>query len=132
MPGRVEGTTLTTISRGVITTKDSFVLQTREFKLFKTQFDTILSCSIGYNWNDCCVVYEFNDKGAVYGPNGELQLDPDIPPSQCGYRTRPVFATCKNNCPGGELSVISSDLFCNNYRHIYSIIYIVKYIFYFQ
>ena len=45
----------------------------------------------------------FNDDGPVYGPNGEWELDPDLPFSQCGVVTRPVFATCKNNCPGGEL-----------------------------
>ena len=48
-------------------------------------------------------MYEFNDDGPVYGPNGEWELDPDIPFYQCSYVTRPVFATCKNNCPGGEL-----------------------------
>ena len=46
------------------------------------------------------VVYVFNDDGPVYGPNGQLELDPDN--QQCGG-SRPVFATCKNNCPGGEL-----------------------------
>ena len=54
----------------------------------------------------------------MYGPNGLLQLDPD---NQLCKRTttdydlftseingiRPVFATCKNNCPGGELAVKS-------------------------
>ena len=54
------------------------------------------------DWNHE-IVFEFNDEGPVYGPNGLFELDPDIPPSQCGYETRPVFATCKNNCPGGEL-----------------------------
>ena len=67
----------------------------------KTYSDSILSCSVGYfdhelhQW-----VNEFNDDGPVYGPNGELELDPDN--YQCGSG-RPVFATCKNNCPGGEL-----------------------------
>ena len=37
----------------------------------------------------------------MYGPNGEFQLDPDN--FQCGSASRAVFATCKNNCPGGEL-----------------------------
>ena len=46
----------------------------------------------------------------MYGPNGLLELDPDN--TGCfkldedgDYEddgTRPVFATCKNNCPGGE------------------------------
>ena len=41
------------------------------------------------------------DGGPVYGPNGELELDPNN--NLCTFG-RPVFATCKNNCPGGELS----------------------------
>ena len=49
-------------------------------------------------------MYEFNDDGPVYGPTGEWELDPDN--RQCVWG-RPVFATCKNNCPGGELSVIN-------------------------
>ena len=53
-------------------------------------------------------MYEFNDDGPVYGPNGELELDPN---NTIFCITRPVFATCKNNCPGGELSVISSEIF---------------------
>ena len=71
--------------------------------------DTILSCSVGGGWDDELgqYVYPFNDDGAVTGPNGELELDPDLPSSQCAYYTRPVFSTCKNNCPGGELSVLS-------------------------
>ena len=48
---------------------------------------------------------EFNEEGPVYGPNGEWELDPDN--DQCGYLESPVFATCKNNCPGGESSVLS-------------------------
>ena len=65
-------------------------------------------------------MYKWNGEGPVYGPNGELELDPenqdcntnsgdvdeDIPKPPIwaadGY-ARPVFATCKNNCPGGEL-----------------------------
>ena len=43
----------------------------------------------------------FNEEGPVYGPNGEWELDPYN--WRCAY-TRPVFATCKNNCPGGEFS----------------------------
>ena len=54
---------------------------------------------------------DFNEDGPVYGPNGLLELDPEIPWIQCAFRTRPVFSTCKNNCPGGELSVTSSDFF---------------------
>ena len=64
-------------------------------------------------------VLEFNEDGPVYGPNGEWELDPDnnlcfIDGGVDSYMARPVFATCKNNCPGGELSVIGSELFCNN------------------
>ena len=62
------------------------------------------------------LVYEFNAEGPVYGPNGELELDPDndlCDPNGYGY-TRPVFANCKNNCPGGKISLISFELFCNN------------------
>ena len=51
-------------------------------------------------------MYEFNEDGAVYGPNGELELDPDN--DLCVGRWRPVFSTCKNNCPGGELSLVIS------------------------
>ena len=57
-------------------------------------------------------MYEFNDDGPVYGPNGEWELDPDN--DQCHWY-RPVFATCKNNCAGGELSVISPEIFCKNF-----------------
>ena len=46
-------------------------------------------------------MYEWNDKGPVYGPNGEMELDPYN--SQCGRARRTVFAACKNSCPGGEL-----------------------------
>ena len=49
-------------------------------------------------------MYDFNDDGPVNGPNGEWELDPDN--DQCNSG-RPVFATCKNNCPGGESSVLS-------------------------
>ena len=52
------------------------------------------------------IVFEFNDEGPVYGPNGLLELDPDNV-GGCRGESRPVFATCKNNCPGGELSVLS-------------------------
>ena len=79
----------------------------------KTYSDSILSCSVdGYYDSDLEQwVTEFNDDGPVYGPNGQLELDPDLwnltPgsyfPSCNGLYNRPVFATCKNNCPGGEL-----------------------------
>ena len=62
-------------------------------------------------------MYEWSEEGPVYGPNGLLQLDPDnqlcrrstpdyILTSEING-TRPVFAICKNNCPGGELAVKS-------------------------
>ena len=96
----------------------------------KTQFDTYISisCSVGhyFEWPNF-EGYEFNDEGPVYGPNGEWELDPDN--DQCCIRItndstnglcypidRPVFATCKNNCPGGELSFLT--FFCNNYKHL--------------
>ena len=41
----------------------------------------------------------------MYGPNGEWELDPDN--IECGGWPRPVFATCKNNCPGGEFLLFS-------------------------
>ena len=59
----------------------------------------------GYDGLDS-VVYGWNGDGPVTGPNGELELDHDKSFYDCNHRTRPVFATCKNNCPGGELSVI--------------------------
>ena len=85
----------------------------------KTYSDTILSCSVGYPYNDLGQwIYEFNDDGPVYGPNGEWELDPDN--DQCGGR-RPVFSTCKNNCPGGELcyqlSVLSYFVIIKLYKH---------------
>ena len=74
----------------------------------------MLSCSISGRVNETGqLVYEFNDDGPVYGPTGEWELDPDN--NQCDW-SRPVFATCKNNCPGGELSVISSEIFFINYK----------------
>ena len=63
--------------------------------------DSILSCSDGCNYAES--EYYWNADGPVYGPNGQWELDPDLPSSQCQGFTRPVFATCKNNCPGGEL-----------------------------
>ena len=74
-----------------------------------------MSCSANFSWNeDEQFLIEFNEAGPVYGPNGEWELDPDN--NLCGgsWWTRPVFATCKNNCPGGKLSVVSSELFSNN------------------
>ena len=49
--------------------------------------------------------YTFNSDGPIYGPNGELELDQDNAEG-CPQPifTRPVFATCKNNCPGGKHS----------------------------
>ena len=43
----------------------------------------------------------------MYGPNGEWELDPknDLCHGNRGD-VRPVFATCKNNCPGGKFRVI--------------------------
>ena len=55
-------------------------------------------------------MYEWNDGGRVEGPNGELELDPDNQQCIYSYR-RPVFATCKNNCPGGELLVITYNFY---------------------
>ena len=80
------------------------VLPIGDFKLeYKTQSDTILSCSVGATLNEAGqVVYVWEDgKGPVEGPNGEMELDPDN--ELCGLVfKRPVFASCKNNCPGGE------------------------------
>ena len=75
----------------------------------QTQSNIILSCSVFAYLNESGqVVYGWNAGGPVYGPNGELELDPELNPYlTCnGYTfggVRPVFATCKNNCPGGEL-----------------------------
>ena len=69
----------------------------------KTYSDSILSCSVGFDFGQ--LVYEFNDDGPVYGPNGELELDDDPNNQQCGSFARPVFSACKNNCPGGELDI---------------------------
>ena len=67
-----------------------------------------VSCSASGSFFEDQFLIEFNEAGPVYGPNGEWELDPDN--NLCGgsWWTRPVFATCKNNCPGGELSVINS------------------------
>ena len=48
--------------------------------------------------------YIFNTDGPVYGPNGELELDPGNQGCLFDIFTRPVFATCKNNCPGGRIN----------------------------
>ena len=64
----------------------------------------------------------FNDDGPVYGPNGELELDPDLPLQACDGYSKPLFATCKNNCPGGEKAVSN---FTNTNR-------LNVYLFYFQ
>ena len=88
---------------------DSFVRQIGDFQLEyikQTQSDIILYYSVGAYLNEAGqVVYLWNYEGPLYGPNGELELDPDN--YQCNGFARLVFATCKNNCPGGELSVIS-------------------------
>ena len=66
----------------------------------------IISCSVGASLNESGqVVYEWSEEGPVYGPNGQLELDPDLPWQACAGYLRPVFATCKNNCPGGELDI---------------------------
>ena len=51
----------------------------------KTYSDKIVSCSVDVlidldlgSW-----VPVFNDDGPVYGPNGQWELDPDLPFSQC-------------------------------------------------
>ena len=44
-------------------------------------------------------VYEFNNEGPIYGPNGEYELDPDNNDCVVGL---PLFGICKNNCPGGN------------------------------
>ena len=83
------------------------------YKLVSSSFNNktypyrILSCSVGVYYDSDLGKYipgqyEFNDDGPVYGPNGQWELDPDNYP--CVGEV-PVFATCKNNCPGGELSL---------------------------
>ena len=101
----MELTTQTLISRGGLSyQEDSSVLRTGDFKLkYKTQSATVLSCSIGGSLSELgLVVYQWNEDGPVFGPNGEWELDPDLPGQVCRY-PRPAFTTCKNNCPGGEL-----------------------------
>ena len=59
------------------------------------------------------LVYEWNSEGPVLGPTGQLELDPDNEecrvPGASG--ARPVFASCKNNCPGGEFYPINFKIF---------------------
>ena len=62
-----------------------------------------MSCSVGGSKNESGhVVYVWEDGKAPVFNHGELELDPELPTENCGHYTRPVFATCKNNCPGGE------------------------------
>ena len=81
--------------------------------------------------DDGKVMYEWNDLGPVTNPvNGELELDPsntdcitfpptpspptpppmiEVLPSPVDNQIdgrRPVFGTCKNNCPGGKINKI--------------------------
>ena len=67
-----------------------------------TYSESTLSCSVDGDYDHVLeqTSTEFNDDGPVFGPNGQWELDPDN--DQCGV-PRPVFSTCKNNCPGGEL-----------------------------
>ena len=58
-------------------------------------------------------VYEFNNEGPIYGPNGEYELDPDN--NNCAVRLSP-FGTCKNNCPGGNFR-----LFINRRTFLFSV-----------
>lgn len=51
--------------------------------------------------------YVYNSDGPVFGPNGELELDPDNDNCLYDISKRPVFATCKNNCPGVNFPVVS-------------------------
>ena len=54
------------------------------------------------------IVYIFNDKGEINNTyNGEWELDTNNLQGCFGsgmnlFNARPVFATCKNTCPGGE------------------------------
>ena len=63
------------------------------------------------------VNYTISDVDALYCPsegpvnnifNGELELDPEI--EDCDS-SRPVFATCKNTCPGGERYSLKTSIF---------------------
>ena len=62
-----------------------------------------------YNGTD--FFYTFNDEGEINNTyNGDWELDTDnlqgckddYPVEDPYYYARPVFATCKNTCPGGE------------------------------
>ena len=75
-----------------------------------------ISSSINGSGN---LVYEWNEQGPVYGPNGQLELDPgnknclvfengEIVETFADGK-RPVFTTCNNNCPGGEFSSSVND-----------------------
>ena len=47
--------------------------------------------------------YTFTGEGEkINNFNGEWELDPDNAACDPDYLGRPVFATCKNTCPGGE------------------------------
>ena len=47
--------------------------------------------------------YTFTGEGEkINSFNGEWELDPDNAACDPDYLGRPVFATCKNTCPGGE------------------------------
>ena len=91
---------------------ENTVLQTGDFKHEEIQI-TILSNFIyffswfGYQFESGKIVYLFNGDGPVYAPNGEYELDPEN--TSCRYG-RQLFSSCKNNCPGGELSVMSFTL----------------------
>ena len=62
--------------------------------------------------------FTFNAAGPVYNEyNGEWELDPDniegcegyndfLQDNDPYYYARPVFATCKNTCPGGETETV--------------------------
>ena len=60
------------------------------FTLKETQSDIIVSCSVGIT-NDEWPQIVFNEEGAVLGPTGEWELDPQTTWHQCSL-PRPVFA----------------------------------------
>ena len=66
---------------------------------------TLKGRSINYTIEDVDQTYcPTNDDGPVINSyNGELELDPNN--DRCGSG-RPVFATCKNTCPGGETLIL--------------------------
>ena len=65
------------------------------------------------------IVYDWSAAGPVYGSNGEYELDPDnflcVVQGTNGKilldGRRPVFSTCKNNCPGGEFLTLKLENF---------------------